>query len=145
MLRVLKTPARLRDMAEALETEARHLRSEAATIEQRQDFERDIARRQRLIRDAADTVARGGNRDKEIDYLARALECQRGSATLLLTEATAKRRTTAKIARNRQIMRLASLGWSNEEIGGQFALHPKHITRIVQGTLKSARGLRNVT
>jgi DNA-binding NarL/FixJ family response regulator len=42
----------------------------------------------------------------------------------------------AEARRNREIMRHARLGWTNAEIGAQFGLHEKHVSRIVSAAIR---------
>ena len=47
-----------------------------------------------------------------------------------------QKRALERIARNREIMRLAARGWSNDLIGRRVKLHPVTISKIIQRTLR---------
>jgi hypothetical protein len=136
--RRLKRPDRLRELARELDTEAYRLRQEAEELESRHEFEERVERRRRIIREAANDLGRGGiPKDTIIAGLAARLEIEIGSAKLLLADEVQSYRRAAKGMRNRHIMRLARRGWTNDELGEKFDLHPKHISRIVQRLIRS--------
>ncbi len=131
-------PEHLRALAETLQNEAIQLAQAAEYIE-------------------AARAARDQQREREskINYWASESECRTDEfciaglsqelsvshreAEMLLIRQWSIRGHAAKARRNREIMRLARLGWTNVEISAAVHLHPKSISRIVQATLRGNR------
>ena len=125
--------------------EAKTLRETAYQIERRiaawEDERRrdeDIARRKRVIERWA-RAASTRTDEACINGLARELPCETGSARLILAEQWGRRGRAAEARRNREVMRLARLGWTNAEIGAEFGLTPKHISRLISEALARGR------
>lgn len=81
------------------------------------------------------------------DDLERSAADLRRRAAILLQQSTIRdlaretaraRQTTPATKRNIQIMKLASRGWTNQQIADRFRLHPASVSRIIRNMLKEA-------
>jgi DNA-binding NarL/FixJ family response regulator len=134
----------LRAQADTLAHRAYKLRQKA---EQLEAIEEQRAHAREVQRIVAQHCADAALRDTP-EALAEALRAELAelmpwmtveiAATLMRAE-FARRTSYARAMRDREIMRCARLGWSNAEIGAQFALHPKSVSRVVQRVLKQCR------
>ncbi len=82
---------------------------------------------------------------RSLDQITRQLEAEGipSPSTLFYWKRhqTAQRRI-ARARRNRQVMRLAALGWHDRDIDPRVGLHPKSVSRIVQRELRKHGGSR---
>lgn len=147
--KVISRPSRLRDMAAELEAEADYLRRRADDIDQDRIDEERLARRKRLIRNAAMAVATGADLEVEAGKVSLALQGEHNASAndmARIIEWQCRNARTVIIARrDREIMLLARHGWTNAEIAGQLprlgfkTVHPKSISRIIQQRLRGNR------
>lgn len=136
-------PHDLEALARAHDGVAESLRR--AAIERAGDLARS-ERARRLIENLAQLPDAAARLARHAGVAPCAAAQQIGAETGVPAETVAhymKRRTDelrrlARGRRDREVMRLARLGWSNAEIGRKLALHPSSVSRIVQKALRDS-------
>lgn len=117
----------------------------ATLHEMQKDREAASARRLGELRGLGAVVAIMISQGRTFEEVAQALEAQGTPRETTLAYWHRHRKAQERLSRarrNRDILRMASLGWTDKRIGASVGLHAKSVSRIVQKELRRAAGGR---
>ena len=106
--------------------------------------ERNTAKRVERLDGLGAVVAVLQNQGRSLDEIVRQFEAQGvppETTMFYLRRHGVVQRRINRARRDREIMRLAALGWIDARIGARVGLHPGSVSRIVQRVLRETRPL----
>ena len=133
-------PDALEALAEAHEEMAREIRSAADRRRGEITKERNAERRVDSLLTLAELVearAQSVSLERAIEMVAAETGCPAETVAHYVARREKELKTAKRKARDIEILRLASRGWSNAEISDRVGLAPGSISRIVQRSLRA--------